>query len=1191
MQRHFRFSLYVLQLVLTVCLVQTNAVAQSSCPGFKTFTQGGWGSTPNGNNPGTILNNGFSTAFPNGLTIGCNNKFVFTSPSAVRAFLPNGGTAAVLPAGTLTNPTKTSYSNVMAGQLVALALNIGFDQALPSFGASCANLSNLVIASGPFSGMTVQQLFDNANAKIGGCTAMNKTLSEYVTAMDNINKNYDNGVISGSFLVCPPLVANCEPRNITCFGANNGSINVSVTSGTCPYTYSWNIQGAGNVSSVSNLAPGTYTVTITDAVGKVTTCTNTITQPSELSVSDDHADVKCNRGSDGSVTVSFNGGTAPYTVAFNGGAAVAQTSPAVYSSLSAGSYSWVVTDANGCTKSGSETVGEPSVLEASDDHANVKCNGGTDGSVSLSFSGGTAPYTVSFNGGEATAQTSPALYSSLSAGSYSWTVTDANGCTQSGSESVEEPSALVATDDHTNNACHGGTEGSVSVSFSGGTAPYTVSFNGGEASEQTSPVSYSSLSAGSYSWTVTDANGCSQSGSESVEEPTEISANEEHTNVSCNGGNNGSVTLTFEGGTGPYSVSFVNNTPAPPAPQAEEGDVFIDISNGSPKGYVFTFGETLFGNSSETLLTDVDFNTAVITTNVALPSIPGLVSQTSPAAYNNLSVGSYNWTIVDANGCVKTGTVEITEPEALVASSIHNDITCARGSNGAVVISFAGGVTPYSLNFNGSVSNPTSSPDKYLNLSAGTYEWTITDANGCSQNGSETIVEPESMQLNLNTTPDSRCGDAICDGSATVSVTSGGTAPYTYTWTINGSVAASQTTSTASELCPNSAVYVAIVDSKGCTGSSAIDTIRCINGPVASPDSTTTPPNTPVNGTLKNNDTPNPQCPNNMWSLVSNPHHGTVTVQSNGDYTYTPANGFTGLDTFYYKICDCNSMCDTSYAVIYIAGTANCVPLTTFSQGGWGATNNPAKVYLHANFASSFPNGITLGCGSNLVKFTTPQAITNWLPAGTNNYLLPNGTLTNPSNAVFNSNLVGQLLAATLSVGFDAANASFASGDNVLGSMYYQSAPFIGMTVNQIIAEANKLIGGCATSFTNAQLGVALANINLNYDGVGVDNGNLTCTATQPTTQGGRLSSMIAANMFPNPATTSTNVFVEGNAGETAIINLYDLSGRLLKTQKVVLNASRTTVSMVVSDIQSQTCLVKITKGGQTTTSKLVVKH
>ncbi|MFC5684306.1 hypothetical protein ACYE2N_16095, partial [Flavobacterium sp. MAHUQ-51] len=114
------------------------------------------------------------------------------------------------------------------------------------------------------------------------------------------------------------------------------------------------------------------------------------------------------------------------------------TSPKAYTGLAAGTYSWVVKDANGCEQSGSETISEPTALLASDAHTEVTCLGFMDGSVTLTFSGGTAPYMVNFNGGGFEAQTSPKTYSGLGAGTYTWVVKDANGCEMSGSEIISE---------------------------------------------------------------------------------------------------------------------------------------------------------------------------------------------------------------------------------------------------------------------------------------------------------------------------------------------------------------------------------------------------------------------------------------------------------------------------------------------------------------------------------------------------------------------------------------------------------------------------------------------------------------------------------------------------------------------------------------------------------------------------------
>ena len=506
-----------LLLVLTVCIgLSLQTFSQSSCPGFKTFTQGGWGSTPSGNNPGTFLNNNFAANFPapNYLTIGCTNKLVLTSASAVRAFLPNGTTPFVLPSGTRTNPTKNNYSNVFAGQLVALALNLRFDDNIASFGSSNTNLRNLVIASGPFIGKTVQFLFDEANKRIGGCPAFNKTLSEYTAAIDNVNRNYDNGVIMGSFLVCP-LTASCTTNPVLCNGGNSGSMTVTPSGGRAPFTYQWSGGVAGNVATASGLTAGTYTVTITDASLQTTTTTCTVNQPTVLVASASAGQILCNGGTT-TVTITASGGVAPYsgTGTFTVGS---------------GTYSYTVTDANGCTKTTSVTVNEPAVLVASASAGQILCNGGTT-TITISASGGVAPYsgTGTFTEG---------------AGTYSYTVTDANGCTNTTSVTVNEPAVLVASASAGQILCNGGTT-DVTVSAVGGTAPYsgTGSYNVG---------------AGSYDYTVTDANGCIANTSVMISEPSVLSVSISVVErVSCNGSCNARLSAAASGGTPDYSYSW-----------------------------------------------------------------------------------------------------------------------------------------------------------------------------------------------------------------------------------------------------------------------------------------------------------------------------------------------------------------------------------------------------------------------------------------------------------------------------------------------------------------------------------------------------------------------------------------------------------------------------------------------------------
>ena len=170
---------------------------------FRTQTQGGWGSPGNGNNPGAYRNAHFANAFPNGLTIGCGNRRLrLTSAAAVQAFLPSGSNARMLNPGTLVDPGN-SYRNVLAGQLVALTLSVGFDAADPAFGASNLPLGQAYITGGTFQGWTVQELLDEANLFIGGCGSA-YTAAQLNNALAMVNESSVDGTHHTGALGCHP---------------------------------------------------------------------------------------------------------------------------------------------------------------------------------------------------------------------------------------------------------------------------------------------------------------------------------------------------------------------------------------------------------------------------------------------------------------------------------------------------------------------------------------------------------------------------------------------------------------------------------------------------------------------------------------------------------------------------------------------------------------------------------------------------------------------------------------------------------------------------------------------------------------------------------------------------------------------------------------------------------------------------
>src|SRR5262249_32429578 len=220
--------------------------------------------------------------------------------------------------------------------------------------------------------------------------------------------------------------------------------------------------------------------------------------------------VSCNGGTDGTVTVNVSGGTAPYSVTVNGVTHSGVTSSTTFTGLAAGNYPATITDAHGCAGSATAaTVNQPPAITASETTSPVSCNGATDGSVTVNVSGGTAPYSVTVNGVTHTGVTSSTTFTGLASGTYPASITDANRCAGSATGViVGSPAAITASETATPVSCNGGTDGSVTVFVSGGTAPYSVTVNGVTHTGVTGSTTFTGLAAGNYPASITDAHGC-----------------------------------------------------------------------------------------------------------------------------------------------------------------------------------------------------------------------------------------------------------------------------------------------------------------------------------------------------------------------------------------------------------------------------------------------------------------------------------------------------------------------------------------------------------------------------------------------------------------------------------------------------------------------------------------------------------
>ena len=552
--------------------------------------------------------------------------------------------------------------------------------------------------------------------------------------------------------------------NVKCNGGTDGSINLTVTGGTAPYTYNWD--NAPDVEDPSGLAAGTYNVTVTDANGCTKTATATITEPAAIALSTTAVNVKCNAGTDGSINLSVTGGTAPFT--YNWDNAPDLEDP---SGLGAGTYIVTVTDANGCTKTATATITEPTAIALSTTVVNVKCNGGTDGLINLTVTGGTAPYT--YNWDNAPDVEDP---SGLGAGTYNLTVTDANGCTKTATATITEPTAIALSTTAVNVKCNGGTDGSINLTVTGGTAPYT--YNWDNAPDVEDPPG---LSAGTYNVTVTDANGCTKTATETITEPTAIALSTTVVNVKCNGGTDGSINLTVIGGTAPFTYNWDNapDVEDPSGLSAGTYNVKVTDSNGCTK----TATAVIIENSTIALSTTV----VNVKCNGGTDGSINLTvtGGTAPYTYNwdnapdvedpsGLGAGTYNVTVTDANSCTKTTTATIIEPTAIALSTTAVNVKCNAGTDGSINLSVTGGTAPYTYNWDNApdVEDPSG-------LGAGTYNVTVTDANGCTKTATETITEPTAIALST-TVVNVKCNGGS-DGSIYLSIT-GGTAPYTYNW-------------------------------------------------------------------------------------------------------------------------------------------------------------------------------------------------------------------------------------------------------------------------------------------------------------------------------------------------------------------------------------------------------------------------
>lgn len=603
-----------------------------------------------------------------------------------------------------------------------------------------------------------------------------------------------------SITVVPGPAPTCSitsSSNNLCFGNTNGTATVTASSGMGPYTYSWSPSG-GTGATASNLAAGTYTVTVTDFLGCQATSTIVITAPSQLTSTSSQTNVLCNGGNNGTATVAPTGGTPGYTYSWAPSGGTAATA----SGLAPNTYTCTITDGAGCTTTQNFTITQPTVISASATSTPTGCSTNT-GSATCTANGGTGILTYSWAPSGGTAATAI----NLGVGNYTVTVTDANGCTSTANASIITaggPTASLQSSSNVN--CFGSSTGTASVTASGN-SPFTYSWSpsGGNA------ATANGLIAGGYTCTITDINGCASTQSVLITEPTAIVASASSTPTGCSA-STGSATCTANGGTGSltYSWSPSGGTSAT-ANNLAAGPYVVTITDAN--GCTTTANTTVTSVGGPTTSVQTTTNVACFGNNTGASTITA--SGNGPLTYSwapiggnaatgaNLSAGTYTVTVTDINGCVSAQTVTITEPTVIAPFTSSNPATCGN-TNGDATVSVTGGTGPYTYLWNNSQTTATIS-----NLAGGSYNVTVTDANGCTSTATVNVTNTGAPTVSLQSSSNVSCFGGTT-GSATVLV-SGGSSPYTYAWSPSGGTSASATNLGAGTY------TITVTGSDGCT--------------------------------------------------------------------------------------------------------------------------------------------------------------------------------------------------------------------------------------------------------------------------------------------------------------------------------------------------------------------------------------
>ncbi|MCH2258833.1 MAG: proprotein convertase P-domain-containing protein, partial [Alteromonas sp.] len=994
----------------------------------------------------------------------------------------------------------------------------------------------------------------------GTATATGLDAQQYTCTITDAN----NCTVTASFTPTQPVALTgsiTTQNNVDCNGNTTGGVTVSAAGGTTAYQYDI---GAGNQASgaFTGLGANNYTVTITDANNCTATVPVTITEPNSLTANGFGTNILCNGDANGSVDLTVTGGTTNYSFLWSGPAGFNSTTEDI-NSLNGGTYDVTVTDANSCTTTEQVIITEPTVLTTAITGTDIDCNGNANGTADVTPAGGTTAYSYSWAPAPGTGQNTASV-TGLDALTYTCTITDANGCTVTADHTPVQPLALSGTIvSQTNVTCNGASTGEVTVSGIDGTTGYQYDIGSGNQASGT----FTGLAAGAYTITITDGNNCTFDVNVSITEPTALTATIAPVAVQCNGNCDGIATVTPGGGSGSYTYAWDNAT---------FDNTAITSANLCAQTYNVTVADAADAGCTVAANVTVTEPTAITATStftsatcgnpdgdatvVPAGGAGGFTFTWSPApgggqgtaTATGIAAGAYTCTITDANGCTLDEIVNVQDAGAPTATEVagsHVDNLCNGDANGEGEVSVTGGLPGYTYAWS---APSTSTAATATGLTAGAYNVTVTDQNGCSDVVTITITEPAVLNINATLVSDVTC-NGVNDGELNVNA-SGGNGALTYEWFSSPSnLTTGITTQSATGLAAGD-YYAVVTDANNCNLQSAIITVSEPALLTANGAGTDVDCNGDADGVIDLTITGGTANYTFAWTGPNSFNSGTEDLSGldggTYDVTVTDANNCTAttqviiaeptvlITTITGTDIDCNGNSNGTATVVPAGGaggnTFNWVPAPAIGQGTASVTGLDALTYT---CTITDANGCTV-----TADYTPTQP------------LVLGGTITAQTNVSCNGANDGEITVTGI-------DGSVAYAYNI-GFGPQASGNFTGLAANNynaVVTDANNCTFNIPFTITEPAV-LTVNGVGTNVDCNGDADGVIDLTVTGGTTN------YIFAWTGPNGFTAATED-LSGLDGGTYDVTVTDANNCAETTQVIIAEPNALTATISGTDI------------------------